>query len=356
MIQELTHIAEELKAQRPVSPVTVRTFLSWFDAQRRGYFVVARIKQQLEEAGVSTFPDFESAWIDTPIGFILTSSKQALVEEDPGIDSSISTARPTDDVLVSGTETTNRISKDPTYRVSKLQAANQIIVSIKPDSTITQAVTLMLAGGFSQLPVMTNERDVKGTITWKSIGSRMALGASAELARDFMERHYEISSDTSIFSAIPLIVANDYVLVRGIDNRITGIITANDLSVQFRNLTEPFLLLSEIENLVRNRIGKRFSPTDLASAREPDSTDRQIQNVADMTIGEYIRLLQNPERWAQLALRVDRNIFCKQLDEVRQIRNDVMHFDPDGITEDALEHLRDFANFLKQLENISSRS
>jgi hypothetical protein len=81
-----------------------------------------------------------------------------------------------------------------------------------------------------------------------------------------MVPHHEIRASASIFEAIPLIVAHEYVLIRSDDNRISGIITATDLSQQFRLLSEPFLLLSEIENLVRSIIGDRFSTSDLARA------------------------------------------------------------------------------------------
>jgi hypothetical protein len=114
------------------------------------------------------------------------------------------------------------------------------------------------------------------------------------------------------------------------------------------------LLLSEIENLVRNMIGDRFSPAELASARDPSAIDRAIHTAADLTFGEYIRLLQNPDRWTKLGKPVDRAIFCENLDRVREIRNDVTHFDPDGITDEDLERLRDFTGFLKQLEIIAS--
>jgi hypothetical protein len=119
-------------------------------------------------------------------------------------------------------------------------------------------------------------------------------------------------------------------------------------------LTEPFLLLSEIENLIRNMIADRFTTAEMAAARDPGSMDREIHSVADMAFGEYIRLLQNPDRWSQLKIAVDRKIFCDNLDRVRVIRNDVTHFDPDGITSQDLEVLRDFTTFLKQLEIISS--
>jgi len=142
------------------------------------------------------------------------------------------------------------------------------------------------------------------------------------------------------------------VLVRGENNEITGIVTASDLSLQFRVLTEPFLLLSEIENLIRNMIGERLNLSQLAESRDPSDQGREIKSVADLTFGEYIRLLENPQRWGQLEMVIDRALFCRNLDRVRAIRNEVMHFDPDGMRPEDLEALRDFTRLLKILETI----
>jgi hypothetical protein len=214
----------------------------------------------------------------------------------------------------------------------------------------------MMAGGFSQLPVMQNERDVKGLVSWQTIGSRLALGVGGTAARDVSEPHQEIRSDRSIFDAIPIILANDYVLVRDEKNVISGIITAADLSLQFRELTEPFLLLSEIENLLRNLIGDRFSAEELKEACDARDDGRgEITTIADLSLGEYIRLMQKPERWDKLGIAVDRVMFCNKLDQVRIIRNDVMHFDPDGIGESELAQLREFTRFLQQLMTVLGR-
>jgi hypothetical protein len=168
-----------------------------------------------------------------------------------------------------------------------------------------------------------------------------------------MEQAHEVRADTSIFEAISIIVQHDYVLVRGEHNKITGIVTASDLSLQFRTLTEPFLLLSEIENLIRNMIGDRFSKAELSEASERDA--EKVDSVADLTFGEYMRLLENPKRWDRLKLAVDRVLFCNDMDRVRRIRNDVVHFDPDGITTEDLDLLRHFTRFLKQLEALRAR-
>jgi len=241
---------------------------------------------------------------------------------------------------------------DPIYRISKLASSARKPLSVSPDTKLEEAVTHMLTNDFSQLPVMTRERDVKGIITWATIGSRLAMGKNCSVAREVMEQHQEIRSDASLFSAIGIIAEHQYVLVRGHDQKITGIVTASDLSLQFQQLAEPFLLLGEIENHVRQVISQRFTPTELESAKDPTDTKRVVTTVADLTYGEYIRLLENPERWDKLHITVDRKTCMEKFESVRRIRNDVMHFDPDGIPEKDLMTLREFARFLQRLQII----
>jgi hypothetical protein len=217
-----------------------------------------------------------------------------------------------------------------------------------------EATTLMLAKDFSQLPVMINERTVKGVVSWRSIGSRLALAQKPSVAREAMEPHAEMSIDASLFAAIPLIVEHEYVLVRSSDQRITGIVTTSDLSVQFRQLSEPFLLLGEIENHLRRIISSHFGQDELVAVQDPNNGTRKIETAADLTFGEYRRLLEEPSRWRRLDLQMDRGVFTGLLDKVRGIRNDVMHFDPDGIPESDLDILRDFAKFLRTLQGLGA--
>ena len=242
---------------------------------------------------------------------------------------------------------------DPINRISKLASSTRKPLSVSPDTKLEEVVTHMLTNDFSQLPVMTSGRGVKGMITWASIGSRLAMGKNCSVARELMEQHHEICSDASLFSAIGIIAEHQYVLVRGLDQKITGIVTASDLSLQFQQLVEPFLLLGEIENHVRRVISQRFTPTELESAKDPTDTKRVVTSVADLTYGEYKRLLENPERWDKLNITVDRKTCMEKFESVRRIRNDVMHFDPDGIPENDLMTLREFARFLQRVQIIN---
>lgn len=91
---------------------------------------------------------------------------------------------------------------------------------------------------------------------------------------------------------------------------------------------------------------------DLAKAKDPNDAERTIESVADLTFGEYLRLLQDPSCWGKVGMAIDRVIFIKDLDAVRVIRNDVMHFDPDPLPEANLLTLRRFAKFLQSLQSL----
>ena len=167
----INNIAEQLRRGERAPTMPVRTFLALFGAQRRGYSIVQRIRSALQAAGLVTVPDFESAYIDSSINFALASDTSGSAQvELTGVEAA--SAVGSVDVTIAERLASSTIYADPTYRISKLAAANNKPVAITPDSTLQEAVTIMLRRDFSQLPVMTGERDVKGVISWISIGAR----------------------------------------------------------------------------------------------------------------------------------------------------------------------------------------
>jgi CBS domain-containing protein len=338
----LKEIAEDLRAGNVPQRPTVRTFLKWFGAQRRGYYVVKDIRAVLRKLQLATDPDFESAWIDEPI---------AIIDRKGTPTPTISTIVAEGEASPSAPATGGipNVANDPAYRIGKLDAANRTPISVQKTAPLMEAVTLMLAHDYSQLPVMQGKRDVKGMVSWRAIGKTLHFAIPVNSVGDCMEAHYEISSDASLFAAIPTIVQHEYVLVRDHEKRITGIVTTADLSLQFRTLAEPFLLLGEAENHIRAMLDRCFSPQVLASAKTPGDTGRAIHSASDLNFGEYKRVLEDPENWSKLHLNLDRASFVVLLDKVRQIRNDVMHFDPDGIADADVQTLRHFSTFVRDL-------
>jgi hypothetical protein len=231
-----------------------------------------------------------------------------------------------------------------------LGAANKSPLCVAPDTSIVEATTLMMQNDYSQLPVVTGERNIKGVFSWKSLGNCQALGKQCTKVRECMDDWNEIRSDASLFDAIRQIVETDFVLVRDSTGKLVGIVSTADLSLHFAQLGEPFLLLGEIENHVRNLIADKFTNAELAAVRDPSDKSREIDDASDLSLGEYIRLLENPKYWEKLGLVIDRKVFCEQLKHIGRIRNSVMHFNPDGTAPEDLESVRKFARFLSDLE------
>lgn len=342
----LREIAKQVRqGERPTA--TVRTLLSWFFAKRRGSFIAEAIRNALDELGITTEPNFNWIHLDGNIAFIpKPAPSQTPSQPREAVHSG--------DVVVAEEELIVSQLDDPTYRIGRLESANKRPVSVTPNTSVREAVTVMLANDFSQLPVMTSEITVKGMFSWKSLAQRMGLGYRCESVSDCLDQHYEVRFDTPLLDAVDMIVQHEAVLVRDGTNKICGIVTTSDLSVQFGELGEPFLLLGEVENHLRSLLHGKFSLSELASARESSDLTRQVQAVSDLSLGEIMRFLEKPERWEHIGLGIDRVVFTKGLDEVRRIRNDVMHFDPDGLSDEDLETLRRFVQFLQRLREIGS--
>lgn len=167
--ERLTEISTQLKRGVQPQRETVRTLLDWAGVSRRGFNVNAEIRTKLESVGLTTEPDFEFHYIDGEISFL------------------------------AGATSGDTPERDPSYRIGQLEAANKKPMSVTIDDSLEEAVTTMLKNNYSQLPVMANTRDVKGVVSWKSIGTRLALRVSCDSMRQYMEPAQIVSAEESFF-------------------------------------------------------------------------------------------------------------------------------------------------------------
>lgn len=300
--------------------LTAREFIGKFGWARRRSRLVNHVRNRLDELGLRTTPDFEGTYIDNVIAIEL-------------------------DAEADGESSSDALS-DPTHRVGMLDAANRPPMIVNPNADLNVATTIMLFHDYSQLPVMDGKVSLKGIISWESIGSRLSIGKECKIVRDCLVPAHEIPITTPLFDAISTIVEHGYVLVRDVDNSISGIVTASDLSEQFVSMAGPFLLIGQIEGHLRQLIHRKFTVEELQSA---SLTTEEIEGAADLTLGDYYKLLGREENWQKLNLEIDRSEFIQHIESVRVIRNDVMHFDPDGLIEEDIRMLRDVARFFENL-------
>ena len=325
----LKQIANQLKQKEPVAPIHVKDLLEMCGFSRRKKWVNIHIMRTLDKLKLRTEPDFRAGSVWTEINFQLVDK---------------------DEVLLSGSD------YDPTYNISKLEVSTKTPISVNPDDDLSKAITIMMSSKYSQLPVMTGERTVKGIITWESIAKKFALGHASDThkkVKDFMSQNYFISEDKSILEVISDVLKYDCVLLKNTENKITGIVTKSDLTKTFGKLSRPFILLEEIESHIRSILKNKVTKKQIDQYIKIED-NRKISSVDDLTLGEYVRLLEVEEIWNNTGSQLNKVEFTKKLHEIREIRNSVMHFDPEGINQQEEEALDDFCSFLKDIDTIKN--
>ena len=233
-------------------------------------------------------------------------------------------------------------------RIGELPAANRKPTTVKPDDSLEYATEIMRSKDFSQLPVMSDDNSVEGMITWKTIGERTSIDTSCQFVHECMDRSVkEIDINAPLLDATEDI-ANGYVLIRGEGGVITGIVTASDFAVQFRQLAEPFLIIEEIERHLRSLVDGKFCVSELKNVS--GYWAKNVCSPDDLTLGAYCPLLESPDRWERLDLSTCQKSFLEQLQSVNKTRNGVMHFNPCGLASERLQELYDFAVFFRDME------
>ncbi len=305
---QLGDVLQSLKAGKS-RRVKVRTLLAWFGHKRRGSSVVGTVRRTLRYMGLRTEPDFSTVGIDAFVRFSLVPTK-ASTGQDAG-----TKEREND----GGSRATESLATDPALYVGMLPAATRGVKTVTRDSTVSEAVTQMMYHNYSQLPVTQDLRHIDGMISWRSIGvarSKKQAG-DCKYVRDCLDKeHSTVGLDTPLLDAVEKIARDEVVLVLGADRRIAGIVTTSDLSLKYHELAGPFLLLQEIEDRLRLLIDRVFCQEEMAEARDPRDDTRKIGEAADLSFGEYIRLLEAPENWNRLKLTLDRRAFIKLLRDV----------------------------------------
>lgn len=251
--------------------------------------------------------------------------------------------------LADSEDDAGEVSAAGSPRLDLLPTATRAPLCVAREDTLRHAETQMLMNDYSQLPVMTGDRTIHGLISWKSIGRAHVVGTAGPRVVDCMDSEVQVlPADMPLLRAVGEIIRHEIVLVQDRSKRIVGIVTTTDLSVQLRDLTDAFLLVGNIERQIRRLIGNRFSSGVLRSF-VPSDSGRIVKGVEDLSFGEYLRLLQVPEHWSKLGLKVDAAVVLKRLEEVRTIRNAVMHFRSDSVTGIDLGSLRLTEAFLAAL-------
>lgn len=312
---------------------SARSLLSLFGYSRRGYLVCQEINNALKEYSLKTEPYWADIWIDEEV--------------------TISPAEKT-----TGNSIAISKSVDTIKRIKLLNEANEEPKFTNLDDKIEKATTSMQLHGYSQLPVSNNGHlqvhSIVGYISWKTIAIKNIHGKGGDFVRDYLERDICIlPSDTPILKALEDIHKHGFILVSNNKKRICGMITTTQMSSTYKTLTDKFLLIEQIERQVRAILNGKFTLGEINDIIKKEQGAQEVNSIDELTFGQYLRIIEGNENWKKLNLKFDKKIIIEKLTAVKNLRNDIMHFDPTDITPEQVNELSNVSDFLNSVIILS---
>ncbi|WP_037671944.1 CBS domain-containing protein [Streptomyces griseus] len=321
--------------------------LALYDVRVRQTGIIREMNESLAAAGLTTLPDFSTCPTLARVRLVPVAATTAVApEEDPAVPA---------DPLPPG-------ALPQRLLLGELPSAVVGLECVPPGAELSQATYLMRYEGYNQIPVVSNMTELHGVVTWKSIALMYENGWETTLENAMQQESLPVfDSREDLFSCLPMLVDQGYVLVRGQDGRISGIVTYQEIVRRFQNTARPFFLLGEIESLLRRWLGARLDAEAViavqATNRKPEQRTGKVE---DLMFGDYVMLLDGAQRRTALAQRadanwvalgrpaLDRGQFVHHLQRVQAIRNRIAHFDDDPLPP---EDMRDLTSFARQLRD-----
>lgn len=325
---------------------TVRTLLAWFGEPRRSATAIERVTEALARAGVEARPNFADAWIDEPLTFSLPAG---LPPEAPAPERTSPTPSPEAAPL-----TTTRVSASapaiepstvqPVNRIGAIAAAHRPLVRVGPDAPLSDAFTALRLDDLSCVAVTSHDdRRQYGVITWRSLAKALARVPITEPVRHFTEPVRVCKLNDDVFEVARTVHAEGPVLIEHANRQLYGPITREDLLTEFGTRLEPFLLVGEIESVVRTIVETRL-PDAVAALRQ-----ERPSSANGLTLGECEALLQRNENFQRSGIDLARSRFTERLGAVRGLRNDLMHFNRgDAVGPSEIITLRNLVQALRE--------
>ncbi len=324
--------------------MTVRELIGIWGARGRDFGVNERVDADLGNNGMTTTPDFRAVTLDDTVAIVLITQVTAgevglTAPADISVNATVS---PPAEV----TENEDESAWDHGLTIGNLPSASRKVCAVTPDATFEQAITLMLTNDYSQLAVMTNPRDLKGAVSWKSIARARNANPGAKLSAAIIKPS-DVPYTTDLIGLLPVIRSQEFVFVRGGDRTVKGIVTLADVVEAYGQMASPFFMIGRIDQSLRRIIDATFTMKTVTPLCDRDGL-RSLSTCDQLTMGDYQRIFENPDCWTNLGWSLDRKIFCARLEEIAQVRNSLMHFNSDPLPDDVVSMLQNFVYLLQE--------
>ena len=326
--------------------VSIRQLLQLYGTSRRTDGVLELIESELAENGLTTSAPIGEGWLDNVIAVVpLRPSPEEADGAGAAASPDPAATRAATGVRAAGTDPT---APAVSLSISTLEAAGAGVLAVKVEDSLTKAITLMLQHDYSQLAVLSADGVLRGAVSWESIGRARLAKQVLTLADAVVDVRTVLLTD-DLLGVVADVRQYGYVLVRDPgDQAITGIVTTADLAGEFEAISKPFALAEECERRLRRRVDERIDPQLIGQhVRNKKHAD---QGAAALTMGAYGFLLKEPATFELLGWDLDHELFLAHLEQVRLVRNELMHFSTDPLDPKDVAALLSFIKLLRAVD------
>lgn len=223
------------------------------------------------------------------------------------------------------------------HRVNSLVPDRQDLCTISPDTLARDAIHVMAQADYSQLPVISGS-EVLGLFSYRSIARRLPTAR-----HDILDHEVEDLADDPVFARVtdelreilPALDHDGAVLVGDPDN-LLAVVTPTDVAAYLFRVTQPFMLLQEIELVLRalvlaSCVGDSLRERIAAAlAGEYEGREHQLPTDLDrLTLNQLVMVVLNRESYNQVFSVLfgrNRDSARNNLGPLGEIRNSVLHF------------------------------
>ncbi|MCL2583502.1 MAG: CBS domain-containing protein [Streptosporangiales bacterium] len=378
--EELAEKVADAEDDQPVE-LSVRDFLSIWGEISRPARVVQRIRQDLDAFGLSTVPPFTEVPIEYTIRVIAVGQTPEAGRHERGQETADLELENDDDdespavdavlryevIAQSGTEGSDGSDGDDEadeiivmsqrVTVGRLVPARRVPRSVRLDDPLALAVEIMAEETFDYLAVLDDNGNLRGSIGWREIGATNR--EQDALVKDATVRKVpSVRTDDPLVECVPLVAEHGLVFVLNPAGSLSGMVTAYDLAHRLEEELSPYILVEEVERRLRRSLLAallriKAETGEYGLAGDPNRIRKIRQAEADFQ--DYVKMLRRADVWAALRWNYRQNNFADRIDQIRLIRNDLLHFHE--LTDDVRQaKVDEIGVALKMLKQVDPRA
>lgn len=234
---------------------------------------------------------------------------------------------------------------------------------VRVNTTVREAVRLMYANDFSQLPVLDNRGHVVGLFTDAALTQILSSNDPKIYLNDSVSKWKTRDAEVvgmkrEIFDVAKHLAHARAVVVAQDDHKVVGIVTDYDIAVFMAEWSYGFTLVEDIEKKLRGYIVRVFPPAKLTAALfKAFGTDKQDstkpgRQYDDMSLHDHVQFITYKDNWPEFAPYFgEKQAFTDLMQEVIPIRNQIMHF-RGKLTHTQMKDLEKALNWLRNCPHV----